>query len=194
MEFDEVANRELNYAKLYTSKLTRDTKQCEKSADDWHHAFRGLHPLSQNGFALFVTELESRGEVGMKKLVLIADDNELNRMLFSDILQAMGYDTIVAENGALAIELARSSKPNLILMDVRMPEMDGLTAVKILKKDPDTQTIPVIAITAQALSGDQENMLKAGFDGVLPKPAGLKEIRTMVAHHLDHGARRGSPG
>jgi hypothetical protein len=61
MEFDEVANLELNYAKLCTSKLTRDTKQCEKSADDWHHAFRGLHPLSQNGFALFLTELESRG-------------------------------------------------------------------------------------------------------------------------------------
>jgi two-component system, cell cycle response regulator DivK len=194
MAFDELANREPNDTELYSSKLTRDTKQCEKSADDWHHAFRGLHPLSQNEFALFVTELESRGEVGMKKLVLIADDNELNRMLFSDILQAMGYDTIVAENGARAIEMARAAKPKLILMDVRMPEMDGITAVKILKKDPDTQTIPVIAITAQALSGDQENMLKAGFDGVLSKPAGLKEIRTMVAHHLDHGAQRGSPG
>jgi len=189
-----LADCEPNDIKLYSSKLTRDTKQCGQSADDWHHAFRGLHPLSQNGFALFITELESRGEVGMKKLVLIADDNELNRMLFSDILQAMGYAIIVAENGALAVELARSNKPNLILMDVRMPEMDGLTAVKILKKDPDTHTIPVIAITAQALSSDQERMLKAGFDGVLSKPAGLKEIRTMVAHHLDHGAQRGSQG
>ena len=130
----------------------------------------------------------------MKKLVLVADDNELNRMLFSDILQAMGYAIIVAENGVLAVELARSNKPNLILMDVRMPEMDGLTAVKILKGDPDTQAIPVIAITAQALSSDQERMLKAGFDGYLSKPAGLKEIRTMVAHHLDHVAQRGSQG
>jgi two-component system, cell cycle response regulator DivK len=153
-----------------------------------------LHPLSQDEFALFLTELESRGEVGKKMLVLIADDNEMNRMLFNDILQAMGYDTIVAENGARAIEMARAAKPKLILMDVRMPEMDGVTAVKILKQDPDTQTIPVVAITAQALSSDQEDLFRAGFDGVLSKPAGLREIRAMVAHHLGHGAQRGSQG
>jgi two-component system, cell cycle response regulator DivK len=123
----------------------------------------------------------------MKKLILIADDNKQNRIFYSDALRAMGYETIVAENGARAVELVRAAQPDLVLMDVRMPEMNGLTAVKILKQDCGTQSIPVIAITAQALNGDQELMREAGFDGYLSKPAGLMEIRTMVAHHIDHG-------
>jgi two-component system, cell cycle response regulator DivK len=101
----------------------------------------------------------------MKKLILIADDDVKHRKLISDLLTAVGYDTLTATNGERAIEMARSDKPGLILMDVQMPVMDGLSAVKVLKADHVTRSIPVIAITALAMDGDRTRMLEAGFDG-----------------------------
>ena len=123
----------------------------------------------------------------MKKLILIADDDAKHRKLISAVLQAAGYDTLTATDGKSAIELARSDKPGLILMDAQMPVMDGLSAVKVLKEDHVTRAIPVIAITALAMDGDRERMLKAGFDGYLGKPLSIKELRSVVATHLDHG-------
>lgn len=122
----------------------------------------------------------------MKRLILIADDDSKHRTLISDVLQAAGHDTLTATSGERAVELARSDKPSLILMDVQMPVMNGLSAVKVLKADPVTRSIPVIAITALAMDGDRERMMEAGFDGYLGKPIGIKELRSVVAAHLDH--------
>jgi CheY-like chemotaxis protein len=122
----------------------------------------------------------------MKKLILIADDDAKHRKLLSDVLQASGYDTLTATNGARAVEMARSHKPDLILMDAQMPVMDGCAAVNVLKADHVTRSIPAIAITALAMDGDRERMFEAGFDGYLGKPISIKDLRSVVASHLDH--------
>ena len=123
----------------------------------------------------------------MKRLVLIADDDAKHCKLLNDVLQAAGYDTLTATDGERAIELARSNKPALILMDVQLPVMDGLSSVKALKADHITRSIPVIAITALAMDGDRDCMLEAGFDGYLGKPISMKELRAVVASHLARG-------
>ncbi len=120
----------------------------------------------------------------MKRLILIADDDATHRRLLTDVLQAEGYDTMTAGNGRHAIELTRSAKPNLILMDAQMPVLDGFATVKVLKADPDTRSIPVIAITALAMRDDRERMLEAGFDGYLSKPLSIKTLRAEVKRQL----------
>ena len=120
----------------------------------------------------------------MKQLILIADDDAKHLKFFVDVLQAEGHATLTAENGERAIEMARSAKPSLIFMDIQMPVLDGLSAVKVLKADRDTQLIPVIAITALAMRDDRERMLAAGFDGYLSKPISIKELRAEVNRHL----------
>ena len=124
----------------------------------------------------------------MRKLILIADDNAQYRKLLSDALQAAGYDTLTVENGERAVELARSARPSLILMDVQMPLMDGLTAVRALKADHKTQFIRAIAITALAMDGDCERVLLAGFDGYLGKPISIKELRSVVASQINQAS------
>ena len=132
----------------------------------------------------------------MRKLILIADDNAQYRKLLSDALQAAGYDTLTVENGERAVELARSARPSLILMDVQMPLMDGLTAVRALKADHKTQFIRAIAITALAMDGDCERVLLAGFDGYLGKPISIKELRSVVASQINQasGISEQNPG
>ena len=120
----------------------------------------------------------------MKQLILIADDDAKHRKLLTDVLQAEGHATLTAENGQRAIELARSAKPGLILMDIQMPVLDGISAVKVLKSDPNTRLIPVIAITALAMRDDREHMFAAGFDGYLSKPVSIKKLRAEVNRHL----------
>jgi two-component system cell cycle response regulator DivK len=126
----------------------------------------------------------------MKKTILIADDDAKYRKLLTDVLQADGYATLTAEDGKCAIELARSARPNLILMDIQMPLIDGLTIVKALKAEPDMESIPVIAITALAMHNDRERMLEAGFDGYLSKPISIKELRLEVNRHLGAEPKR----
>ena len=121
----------------------------------------------------------------MKRLILIVDDDAKHRRLLTDVLQAEGYATLTAENGELAIAQARSKKPDLILMDVQMPVLDGLAAVQVLKTDPVTRSIPAIVITALAMRDDRARMLAAGFDGYLSKPIDLKDLRAEVRRHLD---------
>ncbi len=101
-------------------------------------------------------------------LILIVDDNELNRKLARDVLRASGLDTLEATSGEEAIELARSRLPDVILMDLRLPDLDGEEAVRRLKAEPATAPIPVVAVTA--LSGARAALLEAGFAGYIEKP------------------------
>jgi len=116
--------------------------------------------------------------------VLIVEDNAKNLKLVRDVLQFHGYTTLEAESGEAGIELARTQRPALILMDVQLPGMDGRAAVKVLKADPGTQHIPVIALTAFAMKGDQESLLAEGFDGYLSKPVNIKELPKVVESHV----------
>lgn len=120
----------------------------------------------------------------MSKLILIVEDDSKNLTLFRDVLQATGYETIEATDGDRGVKLAQASKPDLILMDVQMSEMDGLEATRILKADTNTSTIPIIALTAYAMKGDEERMLEAGCDGYLAKPIDIKEFLKEVSRHL----------
>lgn len=120
----------------------------------------------------------------MKKLILIADDDAKHLTLLTDVLQAEGHTVIAAGNGERATELARSERPNLIIMDVQMPLLDGLSAVRALKAAHETRSIPAIAITALAMDGDRERLLAAGFDGYLSKPISIKELRVEVNRQL----------
>ena len=120
----------------------------------------------------------------MAKTILIVEDDAKNLTLLRDVLQVSGYSTIEATDGKQAIELARAKKPGLILMDIQMPEMDGLEATRILKADATTSNIPVIALTAYAMKGDEERMLEVGCDGYLAKPIDIKEFLKEVSKYL----------
>ena len=115
-----------------------------------------------------------------QELILIIEDNEKNRKLIRDLLQAKGYQTIESDSAEEGIKLAEK-KPALILMDIQLSGMDGITAMKQLKGSPDTRTIPVIAITASAMTHNRESMLAEGFDGYQIKPFNLRDFLTDVA-------------
>jgi CheY-like chemotaxis protein len=110
--------------------------------------------------------------------VLLVEDNEDNRIIYSTVLRHVGYDVIEAEDGVQAVALARSALPDLILMDISIPGMDGWEATRILRRDPATMAIPIIALTAHALADDRERALQMGFTAYLAKPV---EPRTVVA-------------
>ncbi|MFC1977128.1 response regulator [Chloroflexota bacterium] len=120
----------------------------------------------------------------MTKTILIVENDSKNTTLLRDLLQVSGYSTIEASNGKQGVELARSKKPDLILMDIQMPEMDGLEATRILKADATTGTIPVLALTAYAMKGDEGRILDAGCDGYLAKPFNIQELLKQVAEYL----------
>jgi len=117
------------------------------------------------------------------KRVLIVEDNEKNMKLVRDVLQATGYSTLEATTGEEAVELALSQAPALVLMDVRLPDMDGVEALSQLRMDARTASIPVLAVTAQAMKGDAERFKEAGFDGYLSKPVDIDELLTTVEQH-----------
>ncbi|MCI0632578.1 MAG: response regulator [Actinobacteria bacterium] len=114
--------------------------------------------------------------------VLIAEDNEKNMKLFREVLQVKGYETLEATTGEQAIELATGHAPHLVLMDIQLSGMDGLEALRRLREDDRTAAIPVIALTAQAMAGDRERFLEAGFDGYLSKPVNVVEFIGTVKH------------
>ena len=120
-----------------------------------------------------------------QELVLIVEDNEKNRKLIRDLLQAKGYQTIESDSAEEGIKLAEERKPALILMDIQLPGMDGITAMKQLKAAPATRTIPVMAITASAMTYNRESMLAEGFDGYQIKPFNLSEFLADVARLID---------
>ncbi|MBO6674337.1 MAG: response regulator [Rhizobiales bacterium] len=120
----------------------------------------------------------------MSKTILIVEDNELNMKLFSDLLEAKGYATVKTGNGMDAMELARTHRPDLILMDIQLPEVSGLDVTRWLKEDDDLRHIPVIAVTAFAMKGDEERIRSGGCEAYISKPISvsgfLDTIRTFV--------------
>jgi len=121
----------------------------------------------------------------MPHRILIVEDNENNRSLFRDILTFHGYEVSIAADGREGVALARELKPDLILMDIQMPGMDGMTAGGILKGDPATCNLKIIALTSFAMRGDQEKFLAAGFDGFLSKPISTRELPGLVKQWLE---------
>jgi len=118
------------------------------------------------------------------ELILIIEDNEKNRKLCRDVLQVKGYQTIESESAEEGLELAEEKSPALILMDIQLPGMDGITAMKQLKGDPKTQRIPIVAITASAMTNNRQAMLAEGFDGYQTKPITLKDFLGEVERVL----------
>jgi CheY-like chemotaxis protein len=116
--------------------------------------------------------------------ILIVEDNELNRRLIRDILKYHGYEIIEAGDGAEGIEMAKSHKPDLILMDMQMPVMDGFAATQILKKDDEMKNIKIIAVTSFAMVGDREKILGAGADDYIAKPIDTRQLPEIVKKHL----------
>ena len=123
------------------------------------------------------------------ELILIIEDNEKNRKLVRDVLQVKGYRTIESETAEEGLKLAIEQSPALILMDIQLPGMDGITALKQLKAEAKTKTIPVIAVTASAMSYKRQTMLAEGFDGYQTKPISLKDFLGEIERVL---AARGS--
>jgi two-component system cell cycle response regulator DivK len=112
--------------------------------------------------------------------ILVVEDNPKNMKLIRDVLQATGYRTVEAATGAHALVLAAEHMPALVLLDIRLPDMDGLEALGRLRLDERTASIPVLAITAQAMRGDRERFREAGFDGYLSKPLDISELLLTV--------------
>jgi two-component system, cell cycle response regulator DivK len=106
----------------------------------------------------------------MANSILLVEDNEDNRIIYATALRYAGYEVLEAITGVEGVQQARSHHPNLVLMDISVPELDGWEATAILKADPSTKDIPIVAVTAHALPGDEERSLKAGCDGYLAKP------------------------
>ncbi len=119
-----------------------------------------------------------------KKTILIVEDNELNLKLFHDVLRAQGYDTLETRDGMEALELARSNHPDLILMDIQLPEVSGLEVTKWLKADSDLRAIPVIAVTAFAMKGDEECIREGGCEAYIAKPISIAHFLETVDQYL----------
>jgi two-component system cell cycle response regulator DivK len=115
--------------------------------------------------------------------VLIVEDNEKNMKLLRDVLQASGFETLEATTAEDGIELALAREPSLVLMDVQLPGIDGVQALARLRSDARTASVPVLALTAQAMHGDRERFLGAGFDGYLSKPVDVMELISVVRTH-----------
>lgn len=125
----------------------------------------------------------------MLKTILTVEDEIKNRKLLRDLLHVNGYLVQEATNGEEAVRMAKEERPDLILMDVQMPRMNGLKATRILKEDSDTKDIPVIVLTALAMEGDKERALAAGCDGYLSKPLNIHLLLKTVAGYLQEEER-----
>ena len=120
----------------------------------------------------------------MPKCVLIVEDNELNMKLFNDLLEANGYTTLQTRSGVEAVELTRRHHPDLILMDIQLPEVSGLEVMQWIKDDQDLKHIPIIAITAFAMKGDEEKIRQGGCEDYLSKPISVVKFLETVRHYL----------
>lgn len=124
----------------------------------------------------------------MPKKVLIVEDNELNMKLFSDLLEAHGYETVGTNNGLNALDLAREHSPDLILMDIQLPEVSGLEVTKWLKDDDELSSIPVIAVTAFAMKGDEERIREGGCEAYMSKPISISVFIETIRGFLGEEA------
>ena len=116
----------------------------------------------------------------MTKTVLIVEDNELNMKLFNDLLEAYGYRTIKTMSGQDAMSLARAHRPDVILMDIQLPEISGEDIIEWMKSDPDLRSIPIIAVTASAMKGDEERIRAKGCEAYLSKPISVAKFLEVV--------------
>jgi CheY-like chemotaxis protein len=120
-----------------------------------------------------------------QELILIVEDQPLNRKLVRDVLQSKGYRTLESETAEEGLQLAREHLPALVLMDIQLPGMNGIEALKQLRAEPATRAIPVIAVTASAMQQNRQEILSAGFDGYQPKPINIKVFLQAVREALD---------
>jgi len=120
----------------------------------------------------------------MSKTVMIVEDNELNMKLFNDLLESRGYSVIQTRNGMEALDLARAHHPDLILMDIQLPEVSGLVVTKWLKEDDDLHVIPVIAVTAFAMKGDEERIRQGGCEAYVSKPISVPKFIETIKTYL----------
>lgn len=118
------------------------------------------------------------------ELILIVDDNEQNRKLARDVLRFAGFRTLEGGGGAEGVALAVAHRPDLVLMDIRMADMNGTEALRKLREDERTVEIPVVALTSSTMKGDREGFLAAGFDGYLTKPISVREFPDQVRSYL----------
>ncbi len=123
----------------------------------------------------------------MSDLILIVEDNDKNMKLARDLLQFHGFATLEANNAEDGVVLAREKKPKLVLMDIQLPGMDGVTALAQLRADPATSTIPVVAMTASVMKEDRERFEKAGFDGFITKPIDVRAFPQQVRDAVARG-------
>lgn len=132
----------------------------------------------------FEAPLPLRGK-SMSKTILIVEDNELNMKLFNDLLQAHGYNTLQVKDGRVVIDVTRKNRPDLILMDIQLPEISGLEITKMLKADDDLRAIPVVAVTAFAMKGDEQKIRNGGCDGYIAKPISVASFLQTVSRFLE---------
>jgi two-component system cell cycle response regulator DivK len=121
----------------------------------------------------------------MSKTILYIEDNPQNMRLVKKMLRVGGYDMLEASDGISGVNKAQSERPDLILMDINLPDIDGIEATRRLKADPEMAHVPIIALTANAMHGDRERFLNAGCDGYLAKPVTKNELLNMVAHFVE---------
>ena len=120
----------------------------------------------------------------MAKSILVVEDNELNMKLFHDLLEAQGYNVLQSRDGMEALKVARTHKPDLILMDIQLPEVSGLEVTKWLKEDDSLKSIPVVAVTAFAMKGDEERILQGGCEGYISKPISVPHFLETIARYI----------
>ncbi len=119
--------------------------------------------------------------------ILVVEDNPLNLKLVRDVLTAVGYDVVAAQSGEEGVALAGSCDPDLVLMDLQLPGIDGFEALRLLRQDPRLGGVPVVALTAFAMREDRERTARAGFDGYLSKPISVRELPSQVDDFLSNG-------
>jgi two-component system cell cycle response regulator DivK len=125
-----------------------------------------------------------KGSVSVSKTILIVEDNELNMKLLNDVLTAHGYATLKSSDGVEALVLAGDNQPDLILMDIQLPDVSGIEVTKWLKQSDRTQSIPVIAVTAFAMEGDEARIRKSGCDDYISKPISIPDLLATIRKHL----------
>lgn len=125
----------------------------------------------------------------MKKRILVVEDSNDNILILGHALKFLGYEMLIAKDGAKGVELAETENPDLIIMDIMLPEMDGLEATSQIRNNPKTQFIPIIAATAMARSGDRETCLRAGCEGYIAKPFTYKDLRHAIDKALNKTAQ-----
>jgi two-component system, cell cycle response regulator DivK len=123
----------------------------------------------------------------MNKRILVVEDQEDNRVILRDLLSTAGYELIEATNGQEGVELAQKERPDLILMDIQLPVIDGYEATRRIKGDAALESIPIIAVTSYALSGDEAKARKAGCDGYVTKPFSPRQLLAKVREYLPSG-------